>query len=30
MQARYHAASVLLDEGLAQRWPNSGNVWCGR
>ena len=19
---------ILLDEGLAQRWPNRGNVWC--
>lgn len=23
------AATVLMDEGLAQSWPNSGNVWCG-
>ena len=22
------AAQVLLEEGLAQPWPNSGNVWC--
>ncbi|TFF22900.1 thermonuclease family protein [Jiella endophytica] len=22
------AGAVLLDEGLAQRWPNSGNPWC--
>ncbi len=21
---------ILLDEGLAQRWPNRGNVWCDR
>lgn len=21
---------VLLDEGLAQRWPNRGNIWCDR
>lgn len=24
------AGRVLLHEGLAQPWPNSGNVWCGR
>jgi endonuclease YncB( thermonuclease family) len=24
------AAQVLLNEGLAQGWPNTGNVWCGR
>lgn len=24
------AGQVLLDENLAQRWPNKGNVWCGR
>ncbi|MGZ9130273.1 MAG: thermonuclease family protein [Candidatus Binatia bacterium] len=24
------AAQVLLEEGLAQRWPNVSNVWCGR
>jgi endonuclease YncB( thermonuclease family) len=24
------AAQVLLEEGLAQRWPNVGNVWCDR
>jgi endonuclease YncB( thermonuclease family) len=24
------AGQVLLDEGLAQGWPNTGNVWCGR
>lgn len=24
------AARVLLEEGLAQRWPNRGNVWCDR
>lgn len=23
------AGQVLLSEGLAQRWPNTGNVWCG-
>ncbi|WP_185982578.1 hypothetical protein [Aureimonas mangrovi] len=22
------AGSVLLEEGLAQPWPNSGNPWC--
>ena len=22
------ASRILLDEGLAQRWPNRGNVWC--
>jgi len=22
-------ASILIQEGLAQRWPNSRNVWCG-
>lgn len=21
---------ILMDEGLAQRWPNHGNIWCGR
>ncbi|WP_068461024.1 thermonuclease family protein [Hyphomicrobium sulfonivorans] len=21
---------ILLDEGLAQRWPNRGNIWCDR
>ncbi len=21
---------ILLQEGLAQRWPNRGNVWCDR
>lgn len=21
---------VLLQEGLAQRWPNRGNIWCER
>jgi endonuclease YncB( thermonuclease family) len=21
---------VLRDEGLAQRWPNRGNIWCDR
>ena len=21
---------ILLDEGLAQKWPNRGNVWCDR
>lgn len=24
------AGQILLQEGLAQRWPNRGNVWCGR
>ncbi|WAP67574.1 thermonuclease family protein [Jiella pelagia] len=24
------AGSVLIAEGLAQPWPNSGNPWCGR
>lgn len=24
------AGQVLLNEGLAQRWPNKGNRWCGR
>ena len=24
------AGQVLLREGLAQRWPNKGNRWCGR
>ncbi|MCD2177329.1 thermonuclease family protein [Rhizobium sp. C1] len=24
------AGQVLISEGLAQRWPNTGNVWCGR
>ncbi len=23
------AGKVLLKEGLAQPWANSGNVWCG-
>ena len=23
------AGTVLLAEGLAQPWPNTGNVWCG-
>ena len=23
------AATVLMDEGLAQSWPNTGNIWCG-
>jgi len=22
------AGQVLLDEGLSQPWPNTGNVWC--
>jgi endonuclease YncB( thermonuclease family) len=22
------AGEVLIDEGLAQRWPNEGNRWC--
>ena len=21
---------VLVNEGLAQPWPNEGNIWCGR
>jgi micrococcal nuclease len=21
---------ILLNEGLAQRWPNRGNIWCDR
>jgi endonuclease YncB( thermonuclease family) len=21
---------ILIGEGLAQRWPNRGNIWCGR
>jgi endonuclease YncB( thermonuclease family) len=21
---------ILLEEGLAQRWPNQGNIWCDR
>lgn len=24
------AGQVLISEGLAQVWPNSGNKWCGR
>lgn len=24
------AGDALIDAGLAQAWPNSGNVWCGR
>lgn len=24
------AGAVLIGEGLAQPWPNRGNVWCGR
>ena len=24
------AAQVLLEEGLAQSWPNVGNIWCDR
>ena len=24
------AGKLLIAEGLAQPWPNSGNVWCGR
>ncbi|MDK1479636.1 thermonuclease family protein [Sinorhizobium sp. 6-117] len=23
------AGRILLQEGLAQRWPNKGNRWCG-
>ena len=23
-----NAGDVLIQEGLAQRWPNSGNPWC--
>lgn len=22
------AGEVLIEEGLAQRWPNKGNIWC--
>ena len=22
------AGEVLIEEGLAQRWPNEGNIWC--
>lgn len=22
------AGAVLIQEGFAQRWPNTGNVWC--
>jgi endonuclease YncB( thermonuclease family) len=22
--------TVLIQENLAQRWPNKGNMWCGR
>ncbi|MEN3793937.1 hypothetical protein [Fulvimarina sp. MAC3] len=22
------AGQTLIDEGLAQPWPNSGNPWC--
>lgn len=24
------AGEVLINEGLAQPWPNKGNIWCGR
>jgi endonuclease YncB( thermonuclease family) len=24
-----YAGRVLIQEGLAQPWPNSGNIWCG-
>lgn len=24
------AGEVLVSEGLAQYWPNKGNIWCGR
>lgn len=24
------AGPVLIEEGLAQPWPNEGNIWCGR
>ncbi|HEX2842143.1 hypothetical protein [Hyphomicrobium sp.] len=24
-----NAGAVLLGEGLIQKWPNEGNVWCG-
>jgi endonuclease YncB( thermonuclease family) len=30
LSAGRSAAQVLLDEGLAQGWPNVGNIWCGR
>ncbi|MCC0024399.1 MAG: thermonuclease family protein [Hyphomicrobiaceae bacterium] len=23
------AGVMLIEEGLAQPWPNDGNVWCG-
>lgn len=25
-----YAGDALLNEGLAQPWPNEGNAWCGR
>lgn len=25
-----NAGVTLMSEGLAQLWPNTGNVWCGR
>jgi endonuclease YncB( thermonuclease family) len=24
------AGEVLIEDGLAQPWPNDGNIWCGR
>ena len=24
------AGQVLIHEGMAQAWPNTGNRWCGR
>lgn len=24
------AGDALIDDGLAQGWPNRGNIWCGR
>ncbi|WP_167591814.1 hypothetical protein [Jiella endophytica] len=27
---RRDAGTVLKAEGLAQDWPNEGNIWCGR
>ena len=25
-----NVSRMLLDEGLAQKWPNRGNIWCDR
>jgi endonuclease YncB( thermonuclease family) len=30
LSGRGDAGTVLLREGLAQPWPNRGNIWCGR